>query len=51
MNYQSIIDKYYPIDNELKHILMVHSQKVTAKVLAIIDKHPELFKGLRIRQA
>ena len=42
MNYQSIIDKYYPIDNELKHILMVHSQKVTAKVLAIIDKHPEL---------
>ena len=42
MNYQSIINKYYPTENELKHILMVHSQKVTAKVLAIIDKHPEL---------
>ena len=42
MNYQEIIDKYYPIDNELKHILMVHSQQVTRKALDIVDRHPEL---------
>ena len=42
MNYQAIIDKYYPEDNELKHILMVHSRKVADKALAIVDQHPEL---------
>lgn len=42
MNYQSIIDKYYPDDNELRRILIVHSQAVTEKALAIVDKHPEL---------
>lgn len=42
MNYQSIIDKYYPADNELRRILIVHSQAVTEKALAIVDKHPEL---------
>lgn len=42
MNYQEIIDKYYPIDNELKHILMAHSQQVTRKALDIVDRHPEL---------
>ena len=41
MNYQSIIDKYYPEDNELRHILMVHSRSVADKALAIVDKHPE----------
>lgn len=42
MNYQSIIDKYYPEENELKHILMVHSRSVADKALAIVDQHPEL---------
>ena len=42
MNYQAIIDKYYPEENELKHILMVHSRKVADKALAIVDNHPEL---------
>ena len=42
MDYQAIIDKYYPEDNELKHILMVHSRLVADKALAIVDKHPEL---------
>jgi len=42
MNYEAIIDKYYPEDNELKHILVVHSRKVADKALAIVDKHPEL---------
>lgn len=41
MDYQSIIDKYYPKDNKLKHILMVHSRHVADKALSIVDKHPE----------
>lgn len=42
MNYQAIIDKYYPEENELKRILMMHSRQVTNKALAIVDLHPEL---------
>ncbi len=42
MNYQTIIDKYYPEDNELKRILMVHSRKVADKALEIVRRHPEL---------
>ena len=42
MNYQAIIDKYYPEDNELRHILMVHSRQVAEKALFIVDHHPEL---------
>ena len=37
-----LIDKYYPEDNELKRILMVHSKDVTARALQICDVHPEL---------
>lgn len=42
MNYQAIIEKYYPEENELRHILMVHSRKVADKALQIVDRHPEL---------
>ena len=42
MNYQAIIDKYYPEDNELRHILMVHSRQVAEKALSIVDSHPQL---------
>ena len=42
MDYQSIIDYYYPEDNALKRILMVHSRSVADKALAIADRHPEL---------
>jgi uncharacterized protein len=42
MDYKAIIDKYYTEDNELKHILLVHSRKVADKALSIVDKHPEL---------
>lgn len=41
-DYQRIIDKYYPEDNELKSILMVHSRKVADKSLEVAKKHPEL---------
>ena len=42
MDYNKIIDKYYPVENELKHILMVHSSSVALKALRIVDAHPEL---------
>ena len=42
MDYQAIINKYYPEDNELRHILLVHSRAVADKALAIADCHPEL---------
>ncbi|NDV65403.1 HD domain-containing protein [Bacteroides sp. 224] len=37
-----IIDKYYPENNELKHILLTHSRSVADKALWIANKHPEL---------
>ena len=42
MNPLAIIDKYYPLDNELKHILVTHSHSVADKALAMARKHPEL---------
>lgn len=41
-DYQQIINKYYPEDNELKRILMVHSHKVADKALEVAKRHPEL---------
>lgn len=42
MDVLAIIDKYYPEDNELKHILLTHSRSVADKALWIADSHPEL---------
>ena len=42
MDALAIIDKYYPQDNELKHILLTHSRSVADKTLWIADRHPEL---------
>ena len=42
MDYQAIIDKYYPEENELRRILMIHSRSVADKALAIAEVHPEL---------
>ena len=42
MDYQRIIDKYYPTENKLKNILMVHSRAVADFALAVISRHPEL---------
>ena len=42
MNALALIDKYYPRDNELKHILLTHSRSVADKALWIADRHPEL---------
>lgn len=42
MDYRSILDKYYPDDNELRHILLTHSRAVADRALLIADRHPEL---------
>lgn len=42
MDYSQIINKYYPEENALKRILLVHSRAVTDKALRICDAHPEL---------
>lgn len=42
MDALAIINKYYPKDNELKHILLTHSRSVADKALWIANKHPEL---------
>ena len=35
MDYQAIIDKYYPEDNELRYILITHSQSVALFALQL----------------
>lgn len=47
IDYQHIIDKYYPEDNELRHILMTHSRSVADKALRIAAAHPELALDMR----
>lgn len=42
MDALAIINKYYPEENELKHILLTHSRSVADKALWIADRHPEL---------
>lgn len=42
MDYNKIIDKYYPKGSELRRILTTHSEQVARRALAIADKHPEL---------
>ena len=42
MFYETIINKYYPEENALKRILLVHSRAVADKALRICDAHPEL---------
>ncbi len=42
MDYQQILDKYYPADNELRRVLLQHSRQVADRCLLIAHKHPEL---------
>lgn len=42
MNYQELIDKYYPDDNDLRRLLLKHSQQVADRCLHIARKHKEL---------
>lgn len=40
--YTEIIDKYYPADDELRRLLLLHSRQVADRALAIARRHPEL---------
>ena len=42
MDYNKIIDKYYPEANQLRDIFFTHSTLVAKRSLAICDAHPEL---------
>ena len=39
---KEIIDRFYPCDNELKRIFMIHARKVTEFSLELASRHPEL---------
>lgn len=47
MDYQAIIDKYYPEANRLRDILITHSTLVARRALKICDSHPELHMDRR----
>ncbi len=42
MDYQQLLDQYYPEDNELRHIILTHSRSVADKALSIAHAHPDL---------
>ncbi len=42
MDYLSIIRKYYPVDNNLRKLLLLHSTRVADRCMYICDIHPEL---------
>lgn len=42
MDYQVLIDKYYPDDDELRRLLLRHSRQVADRSLLISRRHPEL---------
>lgn len=42
MDYQRLIDKYYPDDNDLRRLLIRHSRDVADLALDIAHRHPEL---------
>lgn len=42
MDYLSIINKYYPENDELRQLLMKHSRQVADRCLQIAKKHKEL---------
>ena len=42
MDYQAIIDKYYPADDALRRVLLTHSRQVADRCLLIVKKHREL---------
>jgi uncharacterized protein len=42
MDYQAIIDQYYPQDSALRRLLIKHSRQVADRALYICDHHREL---------
>lgn len=42
MDVKAIIDRYYPVENELKNIYNIHAEKVASLALEMAARHPEL---------
>lgn len=42
LDVNAIIDRFYPEDNELRRIYIIHAKKVAALALKMADAHPEL---------
>ena len=42
MDYMSMIDRYYPEDNALRRLLLLHSRQVAERCREIVGRHPEL---------
>ena len=42
MDYQKIIDQYYPEEDELRQLLIKHSRQVADRSLLLAGRHPEL---------
>ena len=42
MDYQALLDKYYPQDGALRRLLLKHSRQVADRALHICDRHKEL---------
>ena len=42
MDYISIINKYYPNDDQLRQLLLMHSRQVADRCMQIVRKHKEL---------
>ena len=42
MDYQAILDKYYPDDNALRRLLLKHSRQVADRALLIVSRHKKL---------
>lgn len=45
IDYNSIIERFYPEADKLRDILIVHSRAVADMALHIYDAHPEMFSG------
>lgn len=42
MTYEEVINKYYPVDDALRRLLLQHSRQVADRCLTIAARHPEL---------
>ncbi len=47
INYEAVIERYYPQDNALRRLLLKHSRQVAQRALQIARQHPELQADLR----
>ncbi|MCR5679702.1 MAG: HD domain-containing protein [Prevotella sp.] len=51
VNYNEIIDEFYPVDDELRRLLLRHSRQVANRCLLIARRHPELNADIAFLEA